>query len=132
MNSHVLPHLSRNASVTKLLLTVLAAASCLSACSVWSQTTATVTANPTSVSAPVAPEGYGLNTYAFDAYMTSGGTVGHLVRSRKHPMAEGGCNRFRAIGHMKLLHDVVDVMSNCVVTDIEGTRDLLVRRTLCE
>ena len=118
--------------MTKLLLTVLATASCLSACSVWSQTTATVTANPTSVSAPVAPEGYGLNTYVFDACMTSSGTAGHLVRSRKHPMAEGGCHCFRAIGYLKLLHDVVDVMSNRVIADIEGTRDLFVSRTLCE
>jgi len=66
----------------KLLLTVLAAAAlCLAACSAWSQTTAAVTVNATSLSAPVAPEGYGLNTYVFDAYMTTSGTASAVSSS---------------------------------------------------
>ena len=74
----------------KRILTILAAAaSCLPACSAWSQTTATVTVNATSTSAEVPPEGYGLNTYVFDAYMTTSGTASAVsssgVRALRYP-----------------------------------------------
>jgi len=39
-----------------------------------------------------------------------------LVRSRKHTAPKGSCYRFGAIRYVKLFHDVVDVVSNRMVT----------------
>jgi hypothetical protein len=62
---------------------------CLAAPSAWSQTTATVTVNASSVSATVPPEGYGLNTYVFDAFMTTSGVASEVngsgVRALRYP-----------------------------------------------
>jgi len=50
-------------------------------CAAFGQTTATVTVNAGSVSAPVPPEGYGLCTYVYDADMTTAGVAAELQSS---------------------------------------------------
>jgi hypothetical protein len=89
LSNLTIPKLSRRyVSARELLLTVLAAAAlCLPACSAWSQTTATVTVNATSVSAAVPPEGYGLNTYVYDGDITSSGVASEVQASGVTPSA---------------------------------------------
>ncbi len=82
MNSQIPQILQRNVLARTRILAVLAAAVLsLSACSAWSQTSATVTINATSVSAVVPPEGYGLNTYVWDSNMFSTGVASELQAS---------------------------------------------------
>ena len=89
MSSHI-AFLQRYPLVRKRLHTLLAAAAlCLSACSAWAQTTASVTVNASSVSAAVPAEGYGLNTYVWDSNMFASGVASELqasgVNSLRYP-----------------------------------------------
>jgi len=82
MNSHIAHPPQSQLLLRKRIHIVLAgAAFCLSACSAWAQTTATVTVNAASVSAAVPPEGYGLNTYVFDGNMLSSGVASEVQES---------------------------------------------------
>jgi len=60
---------------------VATAAFCLSCLPVWSETSATVTVNASSVSYPVPPEGYGLCTYVWDSNMLSSGVAAEVKAS---------------------------------------------------
>jgi len=79
MNSHI-AHLSQWTAVGRKII-LSAAVLSLPICAAWSETTATVTVNASSVSATVPPEGYGLNTDVYDSYMVSSGVAAQLKAS---------------------------------------------------
>ena len=81
MNSHITQRLQKYIPASKGILTVLATALCLPACSAWSQTSATVTVNAGSVNAAVPAEGYGLCTYVWDSNMLSSGVASEVQAS---------------------------------------------------
>lgn len=67
-----------NLPVRKRLCAVLAAAALCVPAFAWSQTTATVTVNATSVSAAVPSEGYGVDTSVYDNNLTSSGVASEV------------------------------------------------------
>lgn len=76
MNSQIAQLPQSCAPLRKRIHALLAAAGCcLPACSIWAQTTASVTVNTASVSAAVPPEGYGVDTAVYDGDLTASGVA---------------------------------------------------------
>jgi hypothetical protein len=77
MNSLIAQRRQRYLPASKRILAVLpAAAICLAACSVWSQTTATVSVNASSTMSTVSPVAYGVDTSVYDGDLTASGVAG--------------------------------------------------------
>jgi hypothetical protein len=70
MNSHIALLQTFLLAQRRLLAVLAAYALCLSACSAWSQTTATVSVNAASTEATVEPEAYGVDCSVYDGYLT--------------------------------------------------------------
>jgi len=55
-----------------------------------------------------------------------------LVASREYSASDRGGHRFGAIRYLELIHNIVHMMTNCVVADIQASRNFFVGRTFCK
>jgi hypothetical protein len=75
MNPQIAQYSQRQSTRKRIQMALAASVFCLTACTVWAQTTATVTVNAAAVSATVPPEGYGVDTAVYDGGLTASGVA---------------------------------------------------------